>query len=173
MLALLAPAVAPRWLDDSLAGYAFAYDETHKGVGVRDPKTGFMLLRNIECDSGLLTLILTRDRREVVAQGFKVPGIRTQEGYEGEMPILAKALPRLKTGKGLAIGDSPDSVRARLGKPTHTKRHGPFVDYVYSARFAHYDPWIKDTLKATYEQRYVFKTGRLIEVRFFRDATNE
>lgn len=171
MLALLAGTVTPRWLDDSLAGYAFTYDETHKPFGLRDPKSGFMLVRGVECDGGLLTLLLTRDRHQVVGEGFKIPGIRSAEGYEGEMPVVSKTLRTLRTGKGLAIGDSPDALRTRLGRPTRLKRHGPFVNYVYAARLGQYDPWSKGVVRAEIEQRYTFKAGRLIEIRFFRDST--
>ena len=50
MLALAVFAFAPKWIDASIAGYAFAYDEVHKPVGVRDERTGYMLVRSVECD---------------------------------------------------------------------------------------------------------------------------
>lgn len=158
MLALLA--LAPRWLDTEIAGYALKSDPT---VGVHDPKRGYFLVRTIECDGAIVTLTLTRDRNVVSGEGYAVPAFTPREGTPGNLKLVEKPLPSLATGKGVAIGASTDAVRARLGSPTRTKPHAAFLDYVYA--------WRQHA--TTHEQRYTFKAGRLIEIQFFRDASPE
>ncbi len=114
-------------------------------------------MRTVECDGGILGLVLTRDRHVVAQDGYSVPSL----GKKGDMALTTKALPSLRTGKGVVIGDSPNAVRTRLGAPTKVTPHGRFVDYVYKGRRGDGD----------HEQTYTFKAGRLIEVSFFRDAT--
>lgn len=152
-------ATLPRGIDRGMAGYALAYDPKHGSVGVHDPRRGFYLIRSIDCDGAMVTLLLTRDRNEVAEMGYRVPGFVPQSGENGSSALEERPLPSLRTPKGVAIGDSPAAVRARLGAPTRTRPHGPFLDLVYV--------W-KPKQEAPHEQRYTFKQGRLIELEFVR-----
>ncbi len=166
MLALLATAVigsAPRWFDTMVAGYALTYDETRKPIGISDPKSGFFLLRTVECDGALLGLVLTQDRHVIANEGYAVPSIKA----EGDMKLTVKPLPSLGTGKGVKIGDGTSQVQVKLGKPTRIERSGArkqFVDYVYIWPHGKSDTDGKDT------QTYTFKANRLVEVNFLHDS---
>jgi len=163
--ALLLSHKAPKWFDTTLAGYAFKYDEKHSMAGVHDPKTGFYLMRNVECDGGVLILTLTRDRNIVTGNGYKVLGFVPKTHDNGSLQLTEKPLPSLATGHGIRIGDSPAKIRAKLGAPTKIGRSGArkqWTDWHYVWRTGEHD----ETLK--YEQRYTFKAGKLIEVEFSR-----
>jgi hypothetical protein len=163
LLALLCVSV-PDWLDDTVAGYAFSLEDGRSTVGVRDPATGYCLVRTTECDGALLSLVLTRDRRRVVEAGYRVPGFAVH-GYEGSLPLVARRLRSLRTRKGVAVGDASARVRRRLGPPTRTESSGQGrLDYVYRGRAAD---------GAEHTQTYSFAAGRLVEIAFFRDATGE
>lgn len=41
----------PNWFEWEIAGYSFAYDEKHSTVAIYDPKTKYMLLRQVECEA--------------------------------------------------------------------------------------------------------------------------
>jgi hypothetical protein len=145
----------PAWLDRTLAGYALAYDEKHAPVVVHDAKSGFFLVRDIECDGGQLSLLLTRDHHSV-------------EGYESdsEYKLKQKPLPSLVTGKGVAIGDSESKMKSLLGSPSSheiTGSRDQFTVFHYA--------WLqrgKDA-EVQYDEAYTFKHGKLIEIQFSRD----
>ena len=143
-------AAPPRWLDRTIAGYALAYDRDHSVVTVTDPRTGYSLLRTVDCDGALLGLILTRDRATLEGQGY---GVRE---------FAPMALPSLRTGKGVAIGDAPSAVRARLGPPTRATAK----EWTYRRRTSGHEP-------QTDTQTYTFAKGRLVEVAFLRDRTGD
>jgi hypothetical protein len=157
-------AKAPAWLDFMLAGYALEYDEKHGEVGVYDQWKGFYLTRVPECDGGILSVTLTRDRALVSNDGFNVPGYGQDRGPEAPK-VIPKALPSLSTGKGVKIGDNQSQVKKLLGPPTREQFSGSrdqFVDLVYSWKSG------KGGEGAEYDETYTFKQGKLIEVIFLR-----
>jgi len=162
MLAFIVLAAAPKWIDNSLAGYALAYDETHKPIGIRDPRSGYMLVRGVECDGAFLTLLLTRDRKAVASEGFRLP--KKGSKNDGVLVIVDRRLTSLRTGKGIEIGTSPHKVQASLGSPKRIELKGRFVNYVYE--------W-KAQNEPVQTQRYTFKAEKLIEVCFVRDEREE
>ncbi len=157
----------PKWLDTKLAGYLLAHDDKRGQAGVFDKRTGFHLVRTIDCDGAHIMVMLTRDRREVSNQGYKV-----HKGHELHIedtswrPLDNKPLPSLSTGKGVRIGDSPQRVRARLGAPRTVKRTGArkqFLEYTYLWKN------VKNGVGTEWRNRYTFKAGKLIEIAFNRD----
>ncbi len=166
LVATLAVAASPRWLDRTLAGYALAVDGRREMIGVHDTKRGFYLLRTTECDGAILTLTLTHDRNVVTDQGFSVPEFEPKHSDNGSIALVERTLPSLRTGKGVVVGDTPNAVRLRLGSPTRTKRHAPFLDFVYEGH-------TREARRTDHVQRYTFKSGRLVEIQFFRDSTKE
>lgn len=158
----------PPWLDDMLAGYALLNDGTHSDVGVFDPAKKFYLVRYGECDGAYLTMVLTADRKVVSDIGYFIPNYIGGE-TEGSLKLKQKALPSLSTGKGVRIGDSPERLQQVLGKPNHTQKTGnrnQFREYVYTTKLKerrHGENWVIE-----YTANYVFKNGKLIEIRFGR-----
>jgi hypothetical protein len=135
-----------------LAGYAFAFDETHTTILVRDRVNHYYIVRDVECDGANLDLLLTRDRKELKDLIGQVENVR------------GKPLPSLKTGKGIAIGDSPARAIAVLGRPTYRGPDGRYDVLTYSwhqHRSKHGD--LDDRV---YEQTYTFRAGRLVEIHF-------
>lgn len=153
----------PHWFDKTLAGYAFAYDQKHEPVAIYDPKTRFMLLRDVECDGADLTLLLTRDRYEMLQYGFLAPDFRPAGKHDEGQKMKVKPLTSLSTGKGVTIGDSPEQTVAKLGRPKKidkTGRNKQYLNYRYS--------WTRGRGEdgTQYDQTYTFKGGKLIEVMF-------
>lgn len=143
---------APAWFDRSIAGYVLAYDEQHGQTFVRDPKSGFFILRTIECDGAHVSLLLTRDSK-------------LTSGYQTE--YQKKPITPLSTGKGIRIGDSQAAVRKKLGTPTKNLRTGDrkqFVEY----RYEWHD--VKNGEGHDWANVYTFKQGKLIEIWFQREA---
>ena len=156
----------PAWFDTMLAGYAFEYDEQHRPITVHDAKTGFYLVRSVDCDGAFVRLLLTRDRKLVSEMGVGVPGFNDADPYE---IAVEKPLPSLSTGKGLKIGDSEARMRALLGSPSKASVEGSRSQFrVCSYKWK--SPKNKDDISVTYDQRYTFKAGRLIEVEFWKSA---
>lgn len=131
---------------------------------MHDPKRGFYLVRGAECDGSHVSLLLTRDRKEVNQWGYK---IRTLASDEGHLALKERPLPSLATGKGIQIGDTAVTVQKRLGRPTRVERTSDqrqFTNYVYFWRD------VKNGEGDEITNRYVFKAGRLIEISFHRDS---
>jgi hypothetical protein len=157
----------PKWLDQSLAGYAFEYDEKHGQAGVFDSKSGFFILREIDCDGAVVSLTLTKDRNIATSQGYLVPDFTPKTGSPGSNPLTVKSLPSLSTGKGVTIGDSGAQVQSRLGSPTlrhHTGERKQYVELVYSWKDGKADNDFR------YTETYTFKAGKLIQIDFLREA---
>jgi len=156
----------PGWMDWTLAGYSFAYDDKHRPIAVRDPKTGFYLVRDVVCDGGILTLLLTRDH--------KLAGQYALEDANGDQDvndaIAQKALPNLATGHGLRMGDSEARMNELLGKPGSRTIEGDRDQFtVYHYKWNVPAASVKD-VDSSYEEKYTFKKGQLIEIEFDRDS---
>lgn len=166
MLALVAAvALQPAWFDSNIAGYAFAYDSTHSPIAVYDPVRKYYVMREVECDGGVLELTLTKDRNVMADYGFFVPNFQPKDRENGTRTVTVKPISSLRTGKGVAIGDSIAAVRKRLGKGGHLTKEGRFVNLVYS--------WRNRADAQQYEERYTFKGGALIEIQFSRNSGEE
>jgi hypothetical protein len=154
----------PKWLDKTLAGYAVAFSDKHQMVGVHDKGRKAFLVRTVDCDGAHIGVLLTRDRNLVTEMGHKVPHFKGK--YEGYSDMKENALPSLATSKGIALGDTPAQLTAKLGKPSTIKKSGnrkQFTDYVYKWR---------NLVKGEgeeWENRFTFKEGKLIEIEFRRD----
>jgi hypothetical protein len=147
----------PVWFDRTVAGYVLK----NEMLGVVDPRSGFYVVRDGDCDGAFLSLTLTRDRHIVKNAGYRVPSLDPTPSGDGSRPLATKRLSPLSTGKGVAIGFSPSRVAARLGHPTKIQHSGDrkqFLDYVYRLE--------EKASGASYEQTYTFKQGRLIQIEF-------
>lgn len=157
----------PAWLDTNIAGYALKYNEQFSPVGVFDPKSGFYIVRGVECDGAHLRLTLTRDRQAVVGEGYIVPNYTTPDGGKGYSPLKVKPFQSLRTGKGVQIGDTVAQVKARLGKPTKIAKTGSRKQFDELTYF-----WsdVKNGEGHEWSNIYTFKNGKLIEITFDREA---
>lgn len=158
------PTARPAWLDRTLAGYALASSEHQRPICVHDKRSGYFLVRDIECDGGSITVVLTRDRKELSELGVTMPGT---EAHTSWIRIVEKPLPSLSTGKGIQIGDSEATVTRLLGRPTKRSIEGSRGQF----RVARYQ-WTEkdDQLPTEYVEAYTFKAGRLIEVNFSKSS---
>lgn len=155
---------SPPWLDMELAGYTLADDQTHHPTVVHDVKSGFFLIRQIECDGGMITLELTRDHHDLPAD---MDEFASWEGLGGKKLPLEKPLPNLKTSKGVSIGDSPANLKQSLGKPSKIEPSGErdqYLNYVYECTLG------KGDGRVGYTETYTFKKSKLIQIVFFRDT---
>ncbi len=155
----------PAWLDFMLAGYGLTYDEKHVDVAVYDPKSKYFLVRDAECDGGIITLTLSRDPITATENGFKLPPELGGADNEGSQPVKVKRLPVLATGKGIRIGDPINRVRTVLGKPTKTTGSPKSdLDMTYTWTTGSGD------LDYEYDEVYTFESGTLVEISFSREA---
>ncbi|HWA82219.1 MAG TPA: hypothetical protein VG820_02205 [Fimbriimonadaceae bacterium] len=153
-LALIAS--RPHWFCTTLAGYNI---EKRADIGIYDSKSGFYLCTTSECDGADYSMVLTRDRNIVTGSGYYVPKFKPREHDNGEVPLSHRRLQSLSTAKGVKIGDTPEQVRSLLGKPSKAE-HDEFLTYSYK--------WSTKS-GVDYDQEYVFKAGRLIEIQFSRN----
>ncbi|HVT13055.1 MAG TPA: hypothetical protein VHE55_12395 [Fimbriimonadaceae bacterium] len=147
----------PKWFCTKLSGYDI---EKRSDIGIYDSKSGFYLCSTSECDGGYYSLVLTRDRNVVTECGYLVPNFTPREHDNGTVRLHYRPLRSLSTAKGVKIGDTPAEVRLLLGKPSKTERD-EFLTYHYK--------WSDKDSRPDYDQSYVFKAGKLIEIRFDRD----
>jgi hypothetical protein len=151
----------PKWFDNMLAGYELAYDEKHKPIGVFDAKTGFMLIRDVECDGAVVELLLTRDRKEVVHDySYIAPNYNPAKSEGAMLAMTPKSLPNLRSGKGITIGDSPSLVRRKLGRPTKIDRKAPYTTFTFEFRSG------KTEDGRDYSEAYTFRANKLVEMNF-------
>lgn len=137
---------APAWFDTLLAGYSLAYDERRRPVAVADPKTGYYLWRDTECDGADVTLVLTPDVKEIQTE---VPDAR----------LVRKPLPSLSTGKGIRIGDPAIRLAETLGKASRVEASTTVkgaTDYVYH--------W--SSKARAYDETYTVKAGVVVRIEF-------
>jgi hypothetical protein len=155
----------PKWLDNILAGYKIS--SAHGAVGVYDAATGYMLVRDIVCDGADVTLVLTRDRKEISENyDYLIPNYTSAKAADQLQPMKLKALP-LTTGKGVKIGDLMEDVREKLGPPTKIEKPEQFTSYVYTYVTGHAED------DKEYTEAYTFKAGKLIEIIFSRDPARD
>jgi len=151
----------PKWYDNMLAGYELAYDEKHNALGVFDARTGFMLIRDVECDGAVVELLLTRDRKEVVHDySYIAPNYKPAKGEGAVLQMVKKPLPSLKTGKGITIGDTRLAVQAKLGRPTKIEKKVPYVSFMYEFSSG------KTENERDYSETYTFRGNKLVEISF-------
>jgi len=107
ILALSGPGGAVRHkqppVERMLAGYT---TEKHDAVWIRDHRSGYILLRQSECDGSHLHLALYSDKSAL------------KNWVDPEKPIPGGRLPSLQTGRGIHIGDKTDRLRRVMGEPT-------------------------------------------------------
>lgn len=148
----------PKWMDSKIAGREGGY----MGA-IYDPSRNWYLVNGGECDGAIGFFYLTQDRRRLERAGFSVyPPARSETG-ESETDIYFRRLPNLATGHGVAIGQTPSQVWKRLGPPTRIKKTGyrkQFLEYRYTWKEG------KRLQDRQYDQTYVFKKGKLIEINF-------
>lgn len=148
----------PRWIDDTLAGRK----QNFYGA-LYDPKRGWYLVHGADCGGASGYFFLTRDRERLRGQGFQVDPPVNQEGDETESRLHFRHFRNLATGNGVAIGQSPAKLVARLGRPKEIEREGSrkqFLVYRYSWKSGN-----RET-DGTTTQQYVFKKGKLIEIEY-------
>jgi hypothetical protein len=154
----------PAWMDWTIAGYALKYDEVHSPITIHDHRSGYYLVRAVDCDGAYLSLYLTKDKKFLKEIGTDL----NEEGgqRDGDSPI-AKNLPALKTGKGISIGDTPTQIRHLLGKPTSEIR-----DRVKKSKLKLTYRFItgKNDDAVTYEETYSFQNGKLAVIAFYRSS---
>ena len=155
----------PAWTKATLAGYAVDHDESHNAIGVYDKAKNFYLTRTAECDGAYLTVTLTRDRKVVQDAGYAVPGLPTGPG-EHRTLLKLRPLRNLSTSMGVTIGDSESKVREIVGKPSKVEDEG-WRDQYHSLTYKYKTKKVQD-IAITYEHKYVFKEGRVIEIQVGR-----
>ena len=157
----------PAWTKATLAGYAADYDESHREIGVFDKDKNYYLTRTAECDSAILTVSLTRDRKVVQNAGYAVPGFSAKDSSP-DHHLKTRSLRSLSTSMGVAIGDSESKLREIMGKPSKDEDEGSQNQYhslTYSFQTKKLSP--RD-IPVQYVHKYIFKENRLIEIHIGR-----
>ncbi len=132
-----------------------------------DPGTGWFALKTRECDGAHVAIIITKDRNVVEENGFDVPGFGREEKDFGSGEAIQRKSFAPKTRNKIAVGSKISTVVRILGTPTARFREGTrkqFEVLQYKAVLM----TDKENGKSL-ENTYVFKEGRLIEIRLFRN----
>ena len=133
----------PRFVRLSLAGASV----NDRGSSVKyDPRERYFLLATGDCDGASIDLVLTPDLSA------------WNRRLEASTPRVS--LPRLRTGRGVNIGDTPQEVRMKLGRSPHfysydSERRARV--YEYRAKLGH--GWL-------YSGEYAFRNERLWSIHY-------
>src|SRR5688572_26752360 len=98
----------PRFVTDTVAGVQLTEGEE---IRAYDPRTGYYLVRWRECCGGPSGLVLTRSKQRA-------------EEHANVDAAVHRRFRSLATGHGVAIGDTLQAVRSKLGMPTRLPRRG-------------------------------------------------
>lgn len=93
-------------LEFLLAGYTI---EKSNEVYLRDPKTGYVLMRNGDCDGALKRIQLYPSVEDMARNN--------DPDWVHGLTFQTKPL-TLETGRGIRVGDRPERVFREMGKPT-------------------------------------------------------
>ena len=130
----------PKFVDTRIGDFDLWGSQLH----IWDKRAGQFLIADGECDGAHKWLIWTSDPA------------RVSDGIHDSMVLT---LPELKTGKGLALGDSQALVRSKLGKPQKSRTvKGSQVDVYSVRRGAH-----------RYSAEYHYKDAVLVAISFRDD----
>ena len=147
------PSQRPPFMRLSLAGVQIG-DTRSK----YDPKERYFVIGTGDCDGAHMSLILTPDLKA--------------EGYIWEDEELRKlprvSLPRLRTGKGVNIGETPSQVQRKLGAAPHFysyDREKKELVYVYRASYFQRSGTARAE-KINCTGSYKFRNGRLWSIRY-------
>ena len=97
--------------------------------------------------------------------GYAVPGLALKSGQH-RTSLKFRPLRNLSTSMGATIGDSESKVREIVGKPSKVEDEGSRKQY-HSLTYKYKTKKVQDTA-ITYEHKYVFKEGSLIEIQIGR-----
>lgn len=140
-----AGAKPPRFVSNTVAGVELTEGEE---IRIYDARTGYYLVRWRECCGGPSGLILTRSKQKAAAEG-------------NLEDISPRRLPSLATGHGVAIGDTLQMVRQKLGMPTRLPRRGMRPgEWTYTYLYRYPD----GASVMEYQAEYTFRGGRLREI---------
>lgn len=122
------------------------------------------LINTNDCDGSHRSITLTKDRRVVELRHFDVPDFGKDLGTDYN--LVEKNFP-LETGKAISLGSPLSSTKAKLGRPFKTVKRGSrneFICLLYREKVM----YSKTTGEIVHES-YIFKSGRLVEIRFDYD----
>lgn len=147
------PSQRPQFMRLSLAG-------SHMGDtrSKHDPKARYFLIGMGDCDGAHMSLILTPDPQ--------AEGIEWDEEEKRELPRVS--LPRLRTGKGINIGETPSQVQHKLGKaPNFYSYDREKKEHIYQYRSAYSRRnGAGKGEKIFYTGSYKFRNGRLWSIHY-------
>lgn len=150
----------PWWVTDTFTGLDQLKTDDQTGTpGFYDPRTGFMYYSGGDCDGADLYEAITRDRYELVGQGFDVPNFQPLHGQRDGSQKMYKAPLTLTTKMGVKIGDDPKQLVALVGRPHKIEVQGSRNQF----RVYHYERHSRSEGR-TFCEDYTFKKGKLIEI---------
>lgn len=135
LLASLACAAASKPVakrDPAYVRYSLAGEDIREGGGYKhDVKAGFYLIHTGDCDGVSRDLYLTPDKLPSGNAAEDFGSWISLDNFEGSTKAV---LPRLRTGTGVNIGDSPAVVQRKLQSPPHSVNvWGSVKDWRYYA----------------------------------------
>jgi hypothetical protein len=139
------PPRPPGYVSRIVAGVELSGGEE---IRVYDSRTGYYLVRWRECCGGPTGLLLTPSRQKA-AEEVDLESLKTR-------PIRS-----LATGHGVAIGDTLQTVRQKLGMPTRLPRRGRRAqEWTYTYLYRYPD----GASVMEYRADYTFRDGRLRQI---------
>lgn len=133
----------------------------------RDPKTGYYIYKNMECDGGHRAITITKDRRVLEEAGYDT----TRFGRKPKewMPYKIETRPfPASAGNGVRMGMTKSSLLKKLGKPAKTAVRGKRGEF-WCALYKKADLDAKKEGQVL-RNTYIFKNGRLVEMKINLDS---
>ena len=147
----------PAFVRLSLAGGNLTNEESYVKY---DAKARYYLIATGDCDGASVDLILTPSP---ASSGM---GDDDRE-YAKDKNIKRVALPRLRNGKGVNIGDTPQQVQKKLGIAPH---HSWVRNDLKAREWNYYANIVMNSRKArgmqNYRATYTFRNGRLWSIAY-------
>ena len=144
---------APKWLRTELAGHDFYYGQrpSEWNVVYHDEESGRLIFKTNDCDGGHRTIKLTRDHKEV-------------KEFAGEWCKWIKQPVRSEAFNGFSLYDSDTDLKRILGGPTSVSKEGRYRRWHYV--------WndVKNGEGVKWQNEYVFRDGKCVEIIFRRDS---
>ncbi|WP_309720248.1 hypothetical protein [Armatimonas sp.] len=138
-----------------LAGYTVEKD---RRVLLQDPRTGYILVRMGECDGAHKSVSLYPNLTEV-AKRFGPAWTRSQ--------VFPRKPLSLETGRGVKIGDRPEQVFRKMGKPT---RKGGSLQHADETVWSYHHVQGSHEKGAEYISRFRFRRDRVTGIELLREA---
>lgn len=130
-------------------------------LAYHDPKSGYFLVKTLDCDGAHRQVLLTRDRRILVDMNYDTSRFGRAPMEFAEQKVIDRAFPLVANNK-VKVGMGKTDVLRLLGKPSKTAIRGKNREFD-CLLYKHVAMQSKED-GLVLRNTYIFKHGKLIEM---------